>query len=109
MKKLICILLLLGSFSALATESCSSKVKTYWQDFNDARGYDNFGIDANPIDLNKYINEAYNSDINFPVYESSDLSVYQGYSEYYSGYGIDAVVVENETCKIIDVVVIYVE
>lgn len=121
--KTVALLALVLSFSALAGNCRKQAEEAYKQQVvKQHREWDqSYGISAD--DYSQSYEEAYLSrreaisiDQAFDTYDSfstdlegADYEVYVGVSEYMSGYGEDAVVVEKSTCKAVEFINVYAE
>jgi hypothetical protein len=105
MKKLILALTLILSFSVMA-DDCLEKVRADYKQLTIERNYDyDFVGDApTTIEQMMLIWDTFETE-----YEGDSYIVYQASSEYYGGYGVDALVVSKNSCETVEVVEVYAE
>jgi hypothetical protein len=108
MKKLLLALTLIASLSALASESkCFKKVSKDYRQLTIERNYDYDYV----IDEVMSIEEmADRWEYTFETELAGDnYIVYQAASEYMSGFGYDALIVDRDTCETVEVDEVYAE
>ena len=106
MKTLLIILLLAANHSSISALDCSQKIKQSYEKYLSSMGHQLEYISLHPVSTQE-MNEAWD---NFEITsDNKNYMVFQGTSSFYGGYSIDAIVVEPNSGKIIDIQNVYIE
>lgn len=101
------LLVLISSilFSANAVACYSQAVSVYTQAMNERR-HDNIHVYNEAVQLKA--GQSYDSYGVIFEYEQ-DVLIFEGSSEFMSGFGVEAIVLEPNTCRLIEMVQVYAE
>ncbi len=103
MRFILSFTLLLSSLSSMA---CETEVMDYFLSQRPEHEHHHVIETLSPVAGSTEL-ELYGTKIKLP--QNVEVDVYLAASEYYSGYGVDAVVVERQTCEVLDFQNVYSE
>tara|TARA_R110000868_G_scaffold80095_2_gene227769 strand:- start:29882 stop:30202 length:321 start_codon:yes stop_codon:yes gene_type:complete len=103
------IALIFSILSISSVHACYDvALKAYTAQMNERR-HDNIHVSKEAVRLTSGDSyELYGVLFSHDQYES-DVLIYEGSSEFYSGYGVEAIVVEAKNCHLIEMVQVYAE